>query len=70
MFLHSTDTSCPSELQQHGFNAADLVLLHYFNVYGEVTLVNVEDDAETALVKLLEETNMTALGNLSTQAVE
>ena len=43
----------------HGFNAGDLDLLQDFNVLR----VNVEDGAETALVKALEEMNVTAVGD-------
>ena len=48
----------------------DLSLLQNFNVWDEVTLVNVDDGAETALVEALEEKDVTAVGHSGPWAVE
>ena len=67
MVHHSGDMSCPSEVmhQLHGINAGVLGLLLNFKVCDEVTPVNVTDGVDTALVKALEETYVTAIGDTS-----
>ena len=69
--LHSGDMYCPLEvvLQWQGINAGDLVLHQNFNVCHEFTAVDAEDGSETALVKVLEETYVTAVGDLSLCAI-
>ena len=63
----SGDMSCPSEvvLQKNGFNAGDLILFQNFNISDEVTAANVQDGAETVLMKALEEMYVTAVGDPS-----
>ena len=65
MVFNSQDMSCPLEvvLQWHGFSAGDLGLLQNFDVCYEVSSMNVEDGAHTVLVKALEETHVTTVGD-------
>ena len=63
--LHSEEMSCQWEvlLQLYGFNVGDLGLLKSFIVCDEVTPVNVEDGAETVLVKALKKKFVTVVGD-------
>lgn len=67
MVIHSVDIICPLEVvpHQHGLNAGDFGLLKNFNVCEEVTPVNFEDGVavETALVEVLEEPDVTVVGD-------
>ena len=65
--LHSGNMSCPPEVvpQWHGFNAEHLGLLQNFNVCDEITPANVDDGAETSLVKARGEKYVTAVGDPS-----
>ena len=59
--------SCPSEevLQYHGFNAWYLGLFHDFNICEIVRPANDEVRANTTLVKALDGTHVTAVGDSS-----
>ena len=69
MVLRSGDMSCSSKvevkvvLQWHGFNAGDLCLFKNLSVCDKVTPANVEEGAEAARMKALEETYVTAVGD-------
>ena len=67
MVHHFRDMSCPSEmvLQWHIFNDGDLDLLQNLSACDEVSPANVGDGAQTALMKALEETYVTAVGDPS-----
>ena len=52
------------------FNSVDLGLLQSYNVFNEITLVNVEDGAETELMNSLEKTNVTVVGDQCSRVAE
>ena len=56
--------------QQYGFKDLDRGVLQIFIACDEVTLVNVEDGADTALVKTLEETDLPAESHPGFRAVK
>ena len=62
---------CSSEvvLQWHDFNAGDVGLPLNFNFCDAIIPVNIEDGAETRPVKALEETNVTAVDDVSFKVV-
>ena len=72
MIFHSANMTNPSELvfQDHGFDAENLGLLYDFDAGDEVAPVDVEDDAQAALVEALEEADVAAVGDQGLRAVE
>ena len=69
MVLHSGDMPCPSNvlLHWHCFNGGALCLLHNVKILDEVTPANLENGAETALMREHDETDVSAEGDPRSQ---